>query len=580
MNLAALASEYIRKRCPKLFSDFPLNEVRTHSEYENEQLEMELHKLERCFRFKPATFLSAVSKVPYQMLNWYSKKQFLLFFTHCLKEKLKEIGIFDVVCPASVKIRKNKAEPAKEKAASKMPSFLKDKPKQMKDKTYLKFQYRAFEYAPPPPSKESAVYSEESEFIVLGPYKDIRDALLSRGWRENPDPESLRFTLKWTLKTKDLIHDKLHPKQLANHFFGATEITTKLGLFHNLQNFMWANAGVDVNSFHPLTYDLADVEVADFAQEFKIIKAEGILKLYAEGKTPVSLVKAITAIDICERRLCNIKNIVGLVRKKFVSDQEWEILTCHKTKEAQLFSKYPRLKKRINKVAKNHTESFILEKSKQILKELWKRFPQTAINGTRNVWIAKPACSSRGRGITILTDLKRILEFQRARHFIIQKYIESPLIIHRKKFDLRQWVLVTSWNPLQVWLYDEMYIRFGAVDYSTDITYDKFMHLTNNSITKHYTGKASEIKDNMWTNAQFVKYLKDVYKKDVWSSEIKPRIKKIVVISLQSAQGQVLQRDNTFEIFGYDFMIDAELRPWLIEINASPAVDHSTVAFR
>eukprot|EP00826_Nyctotherus_ovalis_P057534 TRINITY_DN7874_c0_g2_i10.p1 TRINITY_DN7874_c0_g2~~TRINITY_DN7874_c0_g2_i10.p1 ORF type:complete len:149 (+),score=17.37 TRINITY_DN7874_c0_g2_i10:92-538(+) len=143
---------------------------------------------------------------------------------------------------------------------------------------------------------------------------------------------------------------------------------------------------------------------------------------------------------------------------------------------------------------------------------------------------------------------------------------------------MRQWVLVTSWNPLEVWLYDEMYIRFGVVDYSTDITYDKFMHLTNNSITKHYTGKASEIKDNMWTNAQFVKYLKDVYKKDIWNTKIKPSIKKIIILSLQSAQGRVLQRDKTFEIFGYDFMIDAELNPWLIEINASPAVDYSTVA--
>jgi len=575
LSLGILASEYIQKNNSKQFSKYPLNELRTHSEYENELLEMELFKLERCFRFKPATFINTIDTIPYQMLNWFSKKQFLLFFVHRLKEKLKEIEIFDTTCPATIKIRKIKDDPDKDKVVSKVPTFLNKA--LIKDKTYLKFQYRTFDYITPIISKQAGIYSEEKEFIVIGPYKDIREALLKRGWKENPDPESLRFTLKWTLKTKDLIHDKLHPKQLTNHFFGATEITTKLGLFHNLQNFMWANAGIDINSFHPLTYDLADIEVADFAQQFKIIKAEGLLKLYVESKTPVTMAKVITAIDICERRLCSIKDTMNLIRKKFVSDQEWEILTCHKTMENRLLKKYQILKKRVNKIMKNNLEPLILDKSKRILKQLREKFPQTGINGVRNVWIAKPACSSRGRGITILTDLKRILELQRGRHFIIQKYIENPLIIHKKKFDMRQWVLVTSWNPLEVWMYDEMYLRFGVVDYNTDITYDKFIHLTNNSITKHYTGKASEIKDNMWTNEQFVEYLKDFYGKDIWNKQIKPQIKKIIIISLQSAQEKIIQRTNTFEIFGYDFMIDSELHPWLIEINASPAVDYSTV---
>ena len=56
-------------------------------------------------------------------------------------------------------------------------------------------------------------------------------------------------------------------------------------------------------------------------------------------------------------------------------------------------------------------------------------------------------------------------------------------------------------------------------------------------------------------------------------------MKKIVQWSLECVQDSVMHRKKSFEIFGYDFMIDDECNPWLIEINTSPAMDYSTVIF-
>jgi tubulin monoglycylase TTLL3/8 len=49
--------------------------------------------------------------------------------------------------------------------------------------------------------------------------------------------------------------------------------------------------------------------------------------------------------------------------------------------------------------------------------------------------------------------------------------------------------------------------------------------------------------------------------------------------SLESVQDIITNRKNSFEIYGYDVMVDNDLNPWLIEINSSPSMDYSTVIY-
>lgn len=53
-------------------------------------------------------------------------------------------------------------------------------------------------------------------------------------------------------------------------------------------------------------------------------------------------------------------------------------------------------------------------------------------------------------------------------------------------------------------------------------------------------------------------------------------MKKVVFESLESVQQNVQYRRNSFEVLGYDFMIDQDFRVWLIEVNSSPTMEYST----
>jgi len=58
------------------------------------------------------------------------------------------------------------------------------------------------------------------------------------------------------------------------------------------------------------------------------------------------------------------------------------------------------------------------------------------------------------------------------------------------------------------------------------------------------------------------------------------RIYDVIIKSIISGENNILaaikktciHRTNCFELFGYDILIDSDLKPWLVEINLSPSL--------
>jgi hypothetical protein len=239
-----------------------------------------------------------------------------------------------------------------------------------------------------------------------------------------------------------------------------------------------------------------------------------------------------------------------------------------------------------------------LARVKTVLGGLRVARPQFRIDGDfgQNIWMVKPAAKSRGRGIACFTDLPALSAYTgmggagggRRAHWVVQKYLENPLLVASRKFDIRQWVLVTDWNPLTVWFYGEAYARFGAEDYTTaeGELGNRFVHLVNNSISKHSDSfgevataeNGVQVRENMWPCSDLRQFLAELHggEGDPWLDTVQPRMKEAATWALQCAADSVEHRKNSWELYGYDFMLDDELKPWLIEINSSPACDYST----
>ncbi len=222
-----------------------------------------------------------------------------------------------------------------------------------------------------------------------------------------------------------------------------------------------------------------------------------------------------------------------------------------------------------------------------------------------NLWIIKAPNLNRGRYIKIINSTyllkKHIKHFSKGINIVysseneknsyqiinqntyksnivvVQKYIEKPLLYFGRKFDIRIWVLLT--HKMEVYMFNEGHLKICSIDYNINSN-DNYSHLTNYSFQKknvnfsryEYGNEVSF--DDLQHNIDYNYYNSKInFRKDII-----PKIKKIIEITFKSVKRKInlYNRNYTFEIFGFDFMLDEEFNPFLIEVNTNPGLEESS----
>ena len=142
------------------------------------------------------------------------------------------------------------------------------------------------------------------------------------------------------------------------------------------------------------------------------------------------------------------------------------------------------------------------------------------------------------------------------------------------KFDLRIYVLVTSFCPLHIYIYHEGLVRFGTEKFNLNCLDNVFSHLTNTSINKQgpcYAMDKERIGSGCkWSIGQLRTYFHQNHIDDrlLWH-----KINAIIILTLLAQAPEVQEScTNCFELFGFDVLVDANLKPWLLEVNFSPSL--------
>ncbi|XP_067008078.2 tubulin glycylase 3A-like [Anabrus simplex] len=476
--------------------------------------------------------------------------------------------------------------------------------------------------------------TDHKTFSIIGHFPIIREALKQRGWvekveltrakpsrslmstfdddRGSPIPDSyLRSSYSlhameteaslmtrllrdvpvdflWSSRhdsadTLDLDKGVIISKLPRPHF------TSKVGLCNFLQQIHWfCEDGVSHTRF-PRCYNICTSEERiAFIADFRLTACLGLLKWLvskyetggdaavksANGKIPL------VAVQFALKRCCeyiSIKSHEDIDKDDicYTWDHQWD----------QFLTWYYKIAHEnvLLMDAKDPPIQVLFTSAKSTLLNMRRFWPQMNLDGYLNIWILKPGNKCRGRGIQLLNRLEHVLckinpAMMKESRYVVQKYIERPLLIHQTKFDIRQWFLVTSTHPLTVWLYRESYLRFCSQPFSLRNLHES-VHLCNNAVQCKYKNAKRDPAlpdENMWDNYTFKTYLRAIGQADKWEKCIYPGMRESIIGVLLASQDHMDRRKNAFELFGADFMVTEDFTPWLIEINSSPCMAPTT----
>jgi len=247
------------------------------------------------------------------------------------------------------------------------------------------------------------------------------------------------------------------------------------------------------------------------------------------------------------------------------------------------------LARNMNRLAKSFPKEYNIFPKSWVLPADYGDFQNFYRTKKGKCYIVKPDTGCQGKGIFVTKNPAK--DIKPTENVVVQQYISKPLLMDNFKFDLRIYVLVTSCDPLRIYVFNEGLVRLATVDYvdpSVSNTDDVCMHLTNYAINKHSENFVrptvedinSEAPEGSKRTLAALRHWLDENKHD--KEKIFSDMHDLIIKTIITAHPILQHNYRTcfphpwkgsacFEILGFDIILDRKLKPWLLEVNHSPS---------
>ncbi|SBS95216.1 tubulin--tyrosine ligase, putative, partial [Plasmodium malariae] len=227
-----------------------------------------------------------------------------------------------------------------------------------------------------------------------------------------------------------------------------------------------------------------------------------------------------------------------------------------------------------------YPNTFVLPENKNIIKYILN-------SDNKEYYIMKPDCGSMGIGVKVINKYSdiNINILNGYNCYIIQKYIDNPLLMYKKKFDFRIYILLLPGkNYPKIYLSKVGFARLCTEEYKKKKRYicNTYIHLTNYSINKDnekYIRKKNihDKNNNKQLLSDVFIYLKNIGYDidDIWG-----QIKKITCLTSLAIysyiKGKIQYNFNNnfyfYQLIGLDILLDNTGKAWLLEVNSNPSL--------